>query len=114
MLTCNHLLGVTLQIVPDDTYERVDELLENIFLLQKCKHLPEFFSTDNVAKDQYTVADKFKAIRAARAELGLSSQPVTQVLQDIWHARERVSRELKRSHPDYFQAVAQLNQIFGR
>lgn len=100
--------------MPDDTYERVDELLENIFVLQKCKHLPEFFSTDNVAKDQYTVADKFKAIRAARAELGLSSHPVTQVLQDIWHARERVSRELKRSHPDYFQAVAQLNQIFGR
>lgn len=100
--------------MPDDTFERVDELLESIFLHLKCKHLPKFFSTDNVGKDQYTIADKFKAIRAARADVGLSSQPVTQVLQDIWHARERVSRELKRSHPDYFQAVAQLQQIFGR
>lgn len=103
-----------LQVVPDDTFERVDELLYQIWVEQACKHLPEFFSTDNVSKDQYTVADKFKEIREQRAALGLTQDPVTKVLQDIWHARERISRELKRAHPDYFQAVAQLNQIFAR
>lgn len=101
--------------MPDDTFEHVTKLLEEIWVEKECHHLPAFYSTDNVGKDRYTVSDAFRDIRSAREALHhLSTTPITVVLQDIWHARERVSRELKRSHPDYFQAVAALNHIFGR
>lgn len=102
------------QVVPDDTFEHVTQLLREIWINGRCKHLPAFYSTDNVGKDRYTITDALKDIRSARALLYLSTTPITVVLQDLWHARERVSRELKRGHPDYYQAVAALNYIFGR
>ena len=106
------------QIVPDDTHQGVHALMEDIWLEGHCRSVPSFFSTDNVGKDQYNVADSFAAICRERASLGLSTAPDgggrVVMSQDEWHAKERVARPLKRSHPDYFRAFASLKKVFGR
>ena len=102
------------QVVPDDTHEGVDGLLKDIWIRQKCKAVPAFYATDNVAKDRYLVADSFAAIRQARQALGLTTEPVTEIHQDIFHARERVARTLNKGHPDYLTALNALKKVFGR
>ena len=101
-------------MVPDDTHEGVDSLLKEIWISQKCIDLPAFYSTDNVAKDRYLVADSFADIRRARQLLGLTTEPITEIHQDVFHARERVARTLHKGHPDYYGALSGLRKVFGR
>ena len=92
--------------------------MEEIWLKSECSNMPIVFSTDNAGKDRWNVADSFRAIGRARGLRGLSCGPEggrdVIVSQDIFHARERIVRELKRGHPDYFAAVAQIKKIFAR
>ena len=37
-----------------------------------------------------------------------------QVLQDIWHAKQRILRQLTKRHPDYAQARSEWNLIFTK
>ncbi len=102
----------------DDTHMGVHKLMEEIWVGGKCGNMPMVFSTDNVGKDRCNVADSFRTIGKLRDALGLSCAPMSGgdviVSQDVWHARERVVREMKRSHPDYFRALAQLKRVFAR
>ena len=100
--------------MPDDTHDGIDCLLKEIWINQKCNALPAFYATDNVAKDRYMVADSFAEIRQARQTLGLTTEPVTEIHQDVFHARERVARTLNKSHSDYSNAMAALKRVFGR
>ena len=93
---------------------KVDSLLKEIWISHKCNDLPAFYSTDNVAKDKYLVADSFADIRRAQQILGLTTGPLIEIHQDIFHARERVARTLHRRHPDYCDALAGLKKVFGR
>ena len=101
-------------MVPDDTHDGIDCLLKQIWINEKCNALPAFYATDNVAKDRYLVADSFAEIRQARQTLGLTTEPVTEIHQDVFHARVCVARTLSKSHPDYFSALAALKKVFGR
>ena len=103
-----------MQVVPDDTHEGVDALLKEIWIDKKCTDPPAFYATDNIAKDRYLVADTFAEIRQSRQALGLTTMPLPEIHQDVFHARERVARTLNKGHPDYFGALAALKKIFGR
>lgn len=103
-----------MQVVPDDTHEGVDCLLKDIWINQKCSALPAFYATDNVAKDRYLVADSFAEIRQARQTSGFTAEPITEIHQDVYHARERVARTLVKGHPDYFGALKGLRKVFNR
>ena len=101
-------------MVPDDTHDGIDCLLKQIWINEKCNALPAFCATDDVAKDRYLAADSFAEILHAWQTLGLTTEPVTEIHQDVFHARERVARTLNKSHPDYFSALAALEKVFGR
>ena len=109
------MTGSDLQVVPDDTHDWAHALLRQIWVEQSCKHVPPFYSTDNVGKEQYTAVHSFGQIIADRlvANPSRSEEPPV-VLQDVFHARERVVRTLKRGHSDYFAALAELKAVFGR
>ena len=104
--------------MPDDSHSHVHKLLEEIWLRAMCGNMPVVFSTDNAGKERLNVANSFRAIGRARRLLGLSCEPEggsdVVVSQDIFHARERIARELKRGHPDYYPAVAHIKKIFAR
>ena len=103
-------------MVPDDSHEPVSELLQEVLVQQHCKHFPAVISTDNAGKDQHTMSDTMHAIRAEliRLERIPASTPETIVVQDVWHARQRIGILLNRGHPDYYTAVPELRAIFAR
>lgn len=74
-------------------------------------------ATDNAGKDQHTVSDTMAAVRQERIQRGLSNPATagfTTIVQDIWHARERVAKQLNWGHADYYTALAELKVIFAR
>lgn len=106
-----------LQVAPDDSFGPVDDLLQEVFVEMGCKDFPVLIATDNVGKDQYTMSDAMFAIRRRRIELGLSEAsnlPITIVVQDVWHARERLAKLLAMGHPDYYAAMSELKIVFAR
>ncbi len=104
------------QVVPDDSHEPVDELLREIFVNKGCKFFPVHVATDNVGKDQHTMSDSMHDIRADCIKLGRISAetPPSVVVQDVWHARQRIAVLLSSNHPDYYAAMAELKVIFAR
>ena len=110
-------MTLIVKVAPDDSHQPVAELLQKIFVDMECKHYPHVISTDNAGKDQHTMSDTMFEIRKQRIQKGLSdphTTGVTMVVQDIWHARERVARALNRGHADYYPALAELKIIFAR
>lgn len=108
---------MALQVAPDDSFGPVGDLLRDVFVTSACKEFPILIATDNVGKDQYTMSDEISAIGQQRIELGLSQAdnlPNTIVVQDVWHARERIAKLLAMGHPDYYTALSELKVVFGR
>ena len=106
-----------MKVAPDDSHRPVSELLREIFVDMECKHFPYVISTDNAGKDQYTMSDTMFELRKERIHAGLSdprSTGVTMVVQDIWHARERVARVLNKGHADCYPALTELKVVFAR
>ncbi len=105
-----------LQVVPDDSHEPVSELLQEVLVTLSCKSFPVVISTDNAGKDQHTMSDTMHMIRAEliRQERISASTPETVVVQDVWHARQRIVILLNRGHPDYYSALPELRAIFAR
>jgi hypothetical protein len=67
--------------------------------------------TDNLHKDSSgfeSVCNAIERLRRADGSLQRPAHP-TKVLQDLWHARERVTRTLAKDHPDYKAAVGEWN-----
>lgn len=104
------------QVVPDDSHEPVDELMREIFVDKGCKYFPVHVATDNVGKDQHTMSDSMHKLRAECIKLGRisASTPSPVIVQDVWHARQRIAVLLNRTHPDYFAAMAELKVVFAR
>ena len=88
-------MALIVKVAPDDSHQPVSELLR---------------------EDQHTMSDTMFEIRKERIQKGLSDPHTTGVtmVQDIWHARERVARALNRGHADYYPALAELKIIFAR
>ncbi len=110
-------MGLHVKVAPDDTHQPVSELLREIFVDMECKFYPHVISTDNAGKDQHTMSDTMLELRRDRIQKGLSDPRytgLTMVVQDIWHARERVARVLNKGHSDYYPALAELKIIFAR
>ena len=105
-----------MQVVPDDSHEPVDELMREIFVDKGCKFFPVHVATDNVGKDQHTMNDTMFNIRADCIKMGRigNDTPVSQVVQDVWHARQRIAVLLNRNHFDYHAAMAELKVVFAR
>jgi len=103
-----------MQVVPDDSHLGVDALLKEIWIEKQCWDVPKFYATDNVAKDRYLVAETFEDIQKFRQDRGLAEQPAPEILQDVYHARERVTRMLSRSHPDHLNALGAARKVFNR
>lgn len=90
-------------IVPDGKLDHQSMLLKLIINIQKCAHrsdIVNIVSVDNASqfggqlKDEYTKHTKNQLI----------------VLQDIWHAKQRIKRELRIGHPSLAQANIELNE----
>ena len=100
LLTSKDGASCNAKVVPDDSHQPVGELLKEVFVDMGCKEFPRVIATDNAGKDQHTMSDTMFELRKERIQLGLSSPrttPITTVVQDIWHARERVARLLNKS-----------------
>ena len=106
----------TWQVAPDDSHGPVDRLLREVFVDKGCKFFPRHVSTDNVGKDQHTMSDSMHNIRAECIEQGRisASTPPAVIVQDVWHARQRIGVLLNRNHPDYNATVADLRVVFAR
>lgn len=100
----NGVLGY--EIVPDDTRIHINSLLSSIFDdIPKSQRKPtKFFCTDNVLTDTDSLTGFFKKLN-----------PKTDffVLQDVFHAEQRVLRLLPKWHSDYFLASSALKKIFA-
>lgn len=105
-----------MQVVPDDSHEPVSELLQEVLVTQRCKYFPAVISTDNAGKDQHTMSDTMHMIREEliHQERISPSTPETVVVQDVWHARQRIAILLNRGHPDYYSALPELRATFAR
>jgi len=104
-------------VVPDDSHQHVDQLLREIFVDMACKHFPHVLATENAGKDQHTMSDTMAVLRQERIRQGLSDPAttgITTIVQDIWHARERVAKLLNRGHADYYPALAELKIVFAK
>jgi len=95
------------KVVPNDKREELSLLLKQIwstpnrFIETKCIY------TDNVKVDQSTIKTTFKDCHRNYDEL-------IKVLLDIFHAKERVNKELDKYHPDKKAATADLSAIFAK
>lgn len=105
-----------MQVVPDNSHEPVSELLQEVLVTQRCKHFPAVISTDNAGKDQHTMSDTMHMIREdlIHQERISPSTPKTVVVQDVWHARQRIAILLNRGHTDYYSALSELRATFAR
>ena len=68
--------------------------------------------TDNVAQQGPGLRDLIKAWYPSLIPLPEAEQPM--VIQDLWHARERIAKQLKKAHPDYRRALSSLKAVFAR
>lgn len=92
------------------------ELLWKVLVDEGCMHFPRLIATDNAGKDQHTMSDTMHEIRAELVSKGSipACTPETVVVQDVWHARQRIGVLLNRNHPDYFSALTDLKVVFAR
>ena len=62
------------------------------------------------------MSDSMHNMRADCIKLGRISAetPPSVVVQDVWHARQRIAVLLSSNHPDYYAAMAELKVIFAR
>ena len=67
----------------------------------------EFFFTDNVLTDTNSIQQLCKRLFPERKQK-------VYVLQDIWHAQQRVIGVLHKGHPDYGVAVSSIKKIFSQ
>lgn len=103
-----------MQVVPNDTHAFVESLIREIY--QNCPRFPEVIYTDNVGKDRNelkAIIRRMQQERAAASDVDQDYQEVN-VVQDLYHARERIATTLPKAHPDYKPALAALKELLAR
>ena len=97
------------KVVPNDTRNYVTEIIEQIYdqIPVKDRMPMEFFFTDNVLTDTRSIQELGKKLFPERKHKVF-------VLQDIWHAQQRVIAVLHKGHPDYGVAVSSIKKIFSQ
>ena len=105
-LVTNELgLVIAWKIVPNDTREHVTQLIRDYYGSSPIKIPPRVFYTDDVAADKNSLKELMD---------DLIPEDDFDVIQDIWHAQQRIIRLLARQHPDHYSAVTTFKNIFSR
>jgi hypothetical protein len=92
--------------MPDDTKRHVADLIEEYFATSVTSPIiTSVFYTDNVVADSPQLEKVFDKV-----------QPNDDiwVMQDVWHAQQRIVKLLSKRHNDYGAATKAIKAIFGR
>jgi hypothetical protein len=99
-------LVLSFKIVPNDQRSFVQELLEEIWSTPDMEQITSVVYTDNPKVDGNYVKSAFQKCHP--------DQPIgVEVLQDIYHAKMRVLKEMPKNHVDYRAAKSDLTTIFS-
>ncbi len=93
------------KIVPNDSARYIKDSLERIWSTPNRKIVPQAHYTDHVVKDTNSISSLFK-------EIYPKEQKSIDVLQDIWHAQERVFRVMDSYHADFKSAKVYILSNF--
>lgn len=110
------------KIVPNDTRQYIQTLLEDIWTTPSRTVTTKCVYTDNVRVDHQIILECFKRCHSDVVQLcdvlqvrkSIIRQILTNELQDIFHAENRVLVVLSKTHADYTEASKELKAIFGR
>lgn len=94
------------KIVPNDTRAHVSELISEYFHEgDPTSVVTQVFYTDNVVSDQNKLQEIFTKI-----------QPKSKVavIQDLWHAQQRIIKLLAKVHPDFKESTKEIRAVFQR
>ena len=101
-----HILAF--RIVPDGSHVHVVSVLEEILGLQGEQVTTKAHYSDKAKADK-NLSEIFTNHYSKHA-----GGPVTTIiLNDIWHAQNRVVKHLLKTHPDYWSAVNGMKSIFA-
>ena len=81
------------------------QLFSNVLL--PADRVLEVESVDNASHTGKQLIDAYRDKRDG-------TNIVLTVLQDLWHVRTRITRELRREHPQYGNAMYDIKQIITR
>jgi hypothetical protein len=98
---------LSFEVVPSDSRSYLGELLKEIWTTPGLSVNCEAVYTDNPKIDKGGILNIFGSIFP-------DDQDCMDVCLDVFHAKNRVVRELQRNHADYKAAVSDLSKIFGQ
>ena len=109
ILTCTDSAGLVLAalFVPNGRSDFPHLLLQDIIARQRVSGKSEpvsVVSTDNAVRDAPGLMRAFEAATGKRLLC----------CQDIWHAVQRVKKEIRKGHPDAVAAAAEISAIFKK
>jgi hypothetical protein len=99
---------IGIRITPTQENIHIENMLEDIWSVKSCVD-PNCVYTDNAPLHESAVYNALKT-RFSKSLADLKKQ--VHVLQDVWHAIQRIRKTLPASHPDYYVAKAELSQIY--
>ena len=92
------------QIVPYDTRDYIKEAFRIIWNIFSQK--TQAIYTDNTVSDANAIQWAWKETQ------GTTTYP--EILQDVWHALQRIVSVMSKYHPDYSSAKKELQAIFAK
>jgi hypothetical protein len=95
------------KVVPSDTRSFLQEMLKEIWTTPDLSVKCDAIYTDNPKVDKNAILTTYHSTFPDQID-------TLDVCLDIFHAKNRVVKELQRSHPDYRAAVSELGKIFGK
>lgn len=103
--------------MPDDTRFYVCHLIAQVWEFQK-KPLTVAIYTDNVRSDTKKIQQLWETKFPEHSAPGINVLQFyinyTDILQDIFHAQNRVDSVLLKYHPDYSNAKKELSAVFAK
>ncbi len=105
-------LAIYCTIVPSGQTQYVVGLLVHILEHQLNNDVPADRIVNVVSVDNAShIGNQLMAAYRGKRD---GTNVVLTVLQDLWHARTRITRELRREHPQYRDAMYDIKQIIAR
>jgi hypothetical protein len=95
------------KIVPSDERIHVQQLLKDIWTTENREIITKVVYTDNPKVDKSAILTTFKDCHPQELVDVV-------VLLDIFHAQNRIVKELRYQHPDYKAAKQELSKIFAK